>query len=51
MSEKKDPVPVDVPFILPHELIHELFQAGPLQVGIAKSMVSIFKQTSCLKDF
>lgn len=49
VHDKPDPEPVDVPFILPHELIHELFQAGPLQVGIAKSTVSIVLTSLLLK--
>lgn len=37
VPEKKDPEPVDVPFLLPHEVIDELSRAGSIQVGVAKN--------------
>ena len=30
---KKVAQPVDVPFLLPHEILHAVYEAGPLQVG------------------
>ena len=39
--DEANPVPTEVPFLLPHELLHELSRAGSLQEGVSKQVVSI----------
>lgn len=39
--DKKDPVPLQVPFLLPHEVIHELHRASALQDGGLENAFSV----------
>ena len=42
VGDKKDPVPVQVPFLLPHEVLHELHRASALQVRFLQMCVFVF---------
>ena len=37
--DEANPVPTEVPFLLPHELLHELSRAGSLQEWVSKQVV------------
>ena len=44
--EKKDPVPLEVPFLLPHEVIHELHRSSAVQDG---GLENLFSFQMCFK--
>lgn len=50
VGDKKDPVPVAAPFLLPREVVHELHRTSPLQVGFLQTYVLCFVCIMCWKD-